>query len=114
MRLRSDQTQVSVRPGAVSGRARLSVPGLRDQPGLAVRLQDRLGADERVHCVRPSTLTGNVLVLFDPDRLRLAELRRQVAREAAAYRPYRAGASAAPGATSPGPSGGAAWQARPR
>src|SRR5262245_17974726 len=113
MRLRPDQAQVSVRSGAVSGRARLSVPGLRDQPGLAVRLQDRLGADERVHGVRPSTLTGNVLVLFDAGRLRLAELRRQVAREAAAYRPARAATSAARGATSLAPSDETAWHALP-
>src|SRR5262245_22265769 len=112
MRLRPDRTQVSIRSGAVSGRARLAVPGLRDEPGLALRLQDRLGADERVHCIRPSTLTGNVLVLFDGDRLRLAELRRQVAREAAGYRPYRAAASTAH-APPLAPSDGTAWHALP-
>ena len=85
----ADMTRVSVLSGAVRGRARLCVPGLRDQPGLALQLQDRLGADDRVHRVRPSTLTGNVLVLFDGRRLGLAELRRQVAREAAGYRPRR-------------------------
>ena len=103
---------MSIRSGAVSGRARLGVPGLRDEPGLALRLQDRLGADERVHCIRPSTLTGNVLVLFDADRLRVAELRRQVAREVAAYRPYRAAASAADGPPL-APSDETAWHARP-
>ena len=82
-------TRVSVLSGAVPGRARLCVPGLRDQPGLALQLQDRLAADDRVHRVRPSTLTGNVLVLFDGRRLGLTELRQQVAREAAAYRPRR-------------------------
>src|SRR5258705_5566610 len=85
----SDMTRVSVLSGAVPGRARLCVPGLRDQPGLALQLQDRLGADDRVHRVRPSTLTGNVLVLFDGHRLGLAELRRQVAREAAGDPPRR-------------------------
>src|SRR5512132_1865571 len=85
----ADPTRVSVLSGAVRGRARLCVPGLRDQPGLALQLQDRLAADDRVHRVRPSTLTGNVLVLFDGRRLGLTELRRQVAREAAGYRPRR-------------------------
>ena len=106
----SDMTRVSVLSGAVRGRARLCVPGLRDQPGLALQLQDRLAADDRVHRVRPSTLTGNVLVLFDGRRLGLAELRRQVAREAAGYRPRREATPAADRALqlSP-PDDGTAW-----
>ena len=103
-------TQVSVLSGAVRGRARLRVPGLRDQPGLALQLQDRLAADDRVHRVRPSTVTGNVLVLFDGHRLPLAELRRQVAREAAGYRPRRATAHAAVGTLlAPRSADGIAW-----
>jgi len=69
----------------VRGRARLRVDGLRQQPELALHLQDRLGLDGRVHEVRSSVLTGNVLVLFDASRLGLEEVRRQVVREVAGY-----------------------------
>jgi Ca2+-transporting ATPase len=86
--------EVVVLSAGVRGRARLHVPGLRSTPGLGFQLRERLATDERVHAVRPSAVTGNVLVLFDADRLALREVRRQIARVAATYRPVR-GAEAA-------------------
>ena len=80
---------VVVLSAAVPGRARLHVRELRRQPALAFQLRDRLGGDDRIHHVRASAVTGNVLVLFDAARLELDEVRRRVAREAATYRPLR-------------------------
>jgi hypothetical protein len=62
---------VIILSGAVRGRARLRVGGLRRQPELALLLQDRLGSDDRIYEVRASALTGNVLVLFDAGTPRL-------------------------------------------
>src|SRR5919106_22589 len=82
---------VVVVSGAVRGRARLRVPGLRKQPALALHLQDRLGGDDRVRAVRPSVLTGNVLLLFDASRLDLHEILERIARETVTFRPPRKG-----------------------
>jgi Ca2+-transporting ATPase len=70
---------------ALHGRARLRVPGLRHRPELALRLHEHLGGDDRVHQVRPSAVTGNVLVVFDARRLTLGELRERLAGETAEY-----------------------------
>src|SRR5262245_32103918 len=77
---------VLVVSNGVRGRVRLQVRDLRNNPGLALALRERLAADDRVARVSPSTLTGNVLVLFDGRRLGVKELRRRVAREIAAHR----------------------------
>jgi P-type Ca2+ transporter type 2C len=62
---------------------------LRRQPALAVQLRERLGHDDRIRHVGASAITGNVLVLFDADRLDLRELQRRLEQEARAYRPLR-------------------------
>jgi Ca2+-transporting ATPase len=76
---------VVVISSTVRGRARLRVPGLRHQRTLALVLQDRLGQDDGVRRVEASEITGNVLVLFDPGRVGLDELRKRVARETARH-----------------------------
>ena len=53
---------------AVSGRARYSVPGLRRSPSLKAHLEAELSRDRGIRLVSASPLTGNVLVLYDPDR----------------------------------------------
>src|SRR5262245_10121988 len=95
------------------GRARLSVPGLRHQPGLALQLRDRLGGDDRVRQVRPSTVTGNMLVIFDAGRISLDELRQRVAREAGGYRPRKGSPAAESRGVDLLPAGdGTAWHTR--
>jgi len=76
---------VSVISSAVPGRARLSVPGLRGQPALAVALERLADAGDHLHQVRASAVTGNVLVLFDR-RLPLDQVRQKLDREASGYR----------------------------
>jgi len=66
---------VVVLSAAVPGRARLHVRELRRQPALAFQLRDRLGGDDRIHHVRASAVTDNVLVLFDAARLDVDEVR---------------------------------------
>ena len=51
------------------GRARLRVPGVRGKPLLATRLANRLSSDGGVHGVRASSVTGSLLVSFDPSRI---------------------------------------------
>jgi Ca2+-transporting ATPase len=80
---------VVVLSSVVRGRARLRVPGLRRQRSLALLLQDRLGRDDGVRRVQASEITGNVLVLFDADRLEIDELRKRIASEAARYHARR-------------------------
>src|SRR5262249_45264042 len=79
-------SHVTIRSAGVRGRARLHVPELRRAPALARELEERLAADERVHRVEASPVTGNLLVLFDAGRLRLGTLREDIAAEVAAYR----------------------------
>jgi len=92
-------TNTVVVSSAIRGRARLRVRALRQQRPLALRLRDRLSADDRVRQVQASEITGSVLVFFDATRLGLDELLQRVAREAAAYRPHSA-AGAAEGVSS--------------
>src|SRR5262245_54389264 len=59
-------------------------------------------------------LTGNVLVLFDARRLTLDDLRHQIARETAAYRPGRRPPAARNGRVPPAPAADEiAWHTRP-
>ncbi len=64
-------TPVSV---AVPGRARLRVEGLRGYPGLAHRIEESLAGEPDVHRVQASPVTGTVLILFEPRRVRLRDL----------------------------------------
>ena len=79
---------------AIRGRARLRVRALRRQRMLAVLLQERLGGDDRIQRVHASEITGNVLVIFDAERLGVRELQERIAREAAAYRHFPRGVAA--------------------
>ncbi len=65
---------------AVPGRVRLRVEGLRGYPGLARRIEESLGADPDVHRVQASPVTGTVLILFEPRRIRLRDLVRSLRR----------------------------------
>jgi Ca2+-transporting ATPase len=65
------------------------VPTLRRQPALALQLREQLGSDDGIRHVAASAVTGNVLVLFDPSRIDLGEVRRRLEREADRYRPTR-------------------------
>lgn len=49
------------------GRARLGVGGLKSSPALAQLMASALGEINGVRDVRPSTITGNVVVLFDTE-----------------------------------------------
>lgn len=51
---------------AVKGRVRLRVHGLRRMESLKARLELGLGSEEGISGARASTLTGTLLVLFDP------------------------------------------------
>jgi P-type Ca2+ transporter type 2C len=64
-------TPVSV---AVPGRARFRVEGLRGYPGLAHRIEESLAGEPDVHRVQASPVTGTVLILFEPRRVRLRDL----------------------------------------
>jgi P-type Ca2+ transporter type 2C len=81
--------RVAVVSAAVPGRTRLHVPTLRHKPLLAIQLGERMAGDDRIHQVRASSVTGNVLVLYDHRRLDLDELRHRIAREAASDRLLR-------------------------
>jgi hypothetical protein len=102
-------SSVVVVSAAVRGRARLHVRELRRQPALGFQLRDRLAGDDRIFQVRASPVTGNVLVLFDPARLDLGEVRRRMAREAATYRPLRGTGAERTAAHTPRATSGPAW-----
>src|SRR5262245_13427449 len=104
-------TDVVIVSAAVRGRVRFRVPGLRHQPALALQLRDRLGGDDRIHRIQPSTVTGNVLVLFEAARLDVDELRGRIVREAAGYRsrPARATENGSHDLHLPPAVGDAAW-----
>jgi len=67
---------------AVRGRARLHVEGIRGRPVYAAHLQARIAAAHGVRQARASATTGNVLVLFDAERLDLRSLIGAIARHA--------------------------------
>jgi Ca2+-transporting ATPase len=64
----------------VPGRARLRVAGLRGRPLGAYHLEDRLNGHAAIRKARASPLTGNLLVLFDAERLGVDDLIREVVR----------------------------------
>jgi P-type Ca2+ transporter type 2C len=53
---------------AVRGRARLRVASLYHSPGLKKALESQLSGKNGIRSVSANILTGNILVLFDPDR----------------------------------------------
>ncbi|BAZ67820.1 phosphoesterase [Fischerella sp. NIES-4106] len=52
---------------AVKGRARYKVSGLYDSPSFKTYLESKLSEEKIVTQVRANPVTGNVLVLFDPE-----------------------------------------------
>jgi Ca2+-transporting ATPase len=85
---------------AVPGRVRFHVDGLRGRSDFATRLAEQLGTHGAVRRVHPSTITGNVLVLYDPGQLTLTALTGVVIRAA----------SGVPAASAPAqPTGEVAW-----
>lgn len=65
------------------GRARLGVGGLKASPAVAQLMALALGEVNGVNEVRPSTITGNIVVHFDPDAITgdaLLRLTRAIAR----------------------------------
>jgi P-type Ca2+ transporter type 2C len=85
---------------AVPGRARLRVAALRARPELRHHLEAVLSGHGAVHAVHANTLTGSILVRFDPARMPIGTLMREVARAADARRravaPSRAAQPGAP------------------
>lgn len=63
---------------AVPGRIRLRIEGLRGRSDVAARLIEHLIGYGAIHRVSPSTLTGNLLVLFDPGQLDVRALSRVI------------------------------------
>src|SRR5438128_8459825 len=72
--------------GAVRGRARLQVEGIRGRPVCAARLEARLAAAHGIRQARASSTTGNVLILFDAGKLELRSLIAAVTRHAGQVR----------------------------
>ena len=65
---------LSVRSAAVPGRLRLAVGGLQREPECQAEVLSRLGALPGVRSVSASSLTGNVLLQFDPATWSTGEL----------------------------------------
>lgn len=82
---------------AVRGRVRLWVAGLYHSPGLKNTLESRLNGSAGIRSVSANILTGNILVLFDPDR----DLNQIV--EVTEFAVVAAGISPDPGSTASGP-----------
>ena len=79
MRVESATQELHVEPihTAVSGRARIRVPGLYRSSRLAAKLERELLGHPHVRIARASPRTGNVLVVFGPD-LALQDLYRML------------------------------------
>jgi hypothetical protein len=58
---------VSMRHNGTAGRARLEIRGLRGNDALG-RVLERFHGDAGIRRLSASTITGNVLVFYDPDR----------------------------------------------
>jgi len=94
----------------VPGRARLRVAALRRRPELRRDLEATLARHAGIHAVHASTLTGSILVRFDPARMPLGDLMGEVAR--AARRKPNGRAEGRPASMSSPPRNGAvAWHA---
>lgn len=63
---------------SVPGRTRLAAEGLRGSARLARQIERRIGQLPSVEKVSASAVTGTVLVIYDQDRLGVAELSRAV------------------------------------
>src|ERR1044071_7597840 len=59
--------ELTIRATPAPGRVRLSVGGLLRHPAREAAFETALGRLPNVRQVRASSLTGNVLIVFDPD-----------------------------------------------
>jgi Ca2+-transporting ATPase len=73
--------ELTIRAAPAPGRVRLSVGGLHGRPAREAAIETALGRLPGVEQVRASSLTGNVLVVFDPEVRTTEELVEQAAGE---------------------------------
>lgn len=59
---------------ALDGRIRIKLAGVKGSPATASRLERHLGGCDGVVDVRANPITGNVLILYDPARIKQAML----------------------------------------
>jgi Ca2+-transporting ATPase len=89
---------------SVRGRMRVRVRGLRNTPLIASRLEDRIAGNIGVRRVTANVLTGNVLILFDPNLTKSRRLITDIERYVGELGSRTNGA---------GPAGPTAWHAEP-
>jgi hypothetical protein len=54
---------------AIDGRMRLGIPGVKGSWAKAQELKDRIILYQGINDVRPNPTTGNVLIIYDPQRI---------------------------------------------
>jgi hypothetical protein len=54
---------------AIDGRMRLGIPGVKGSWAKAQELKDRIINYQGINDVRPNPTTGNVLIIYDPQRI---------------------------------------------
>ncbi len=54
---------------AIDGRMRLGIPGVKGSWAKAQELKDRIVNYQGIYDVRPNPTTGNVLIVYDPQRI---------------------------------------------
>jgi len=54
---------------AIDGRMRLGIPGVKGSWARAQELKDRIINYQGINDVRPNPTTGNVLIIYDPQRV---------------------------------------------
>ncbi len=54
---------------AIDGRIRLGIPGVKGSRAKAQELKDRLIHYQGINDVRPNPTTGNVLIVYDPQKI---------------------------------------------
>lgn len=54
---------------AIDGRMRLGIPGVKGSWAKAQELKDRIIHYQGINDVRPNPTTGNVLIIYDPQRV---------------------------------------------
>jgi hypothetical protein len=54
---------------AIDGRMRLAIPGVKGSWAKAQELKDRITSYQGINDIRPNPTTGNVLIIYDPQRI---------------------------------------------
>ena len=54
---------------AIDGRMRIGIPGVKGSWAKAQELKDRIINYQGINDVRPNPTTGNVLIIYDPQRI---------------------------------------------